>query len=50
MEELKDLYADNGDSEHDMCGNSVNNEHTVNQDVFDELDSDNFIDNLNDWD
>ncbi len=40
----------NGNTEHDMWVEFYNCQNTGTSDVFDELDLDEYIDNLNDWD
>lgn len=51
MDELEDLNAYNGDTEHDMWVDFTYHENTGElSDLFDDEALDDYIDNLNDWD
>ena len=51
MNDYDDLDAYNGDSEHDMWVDFDYNENTGElPELFEESDTDEYIDNLNDWD
>lgn len=50
MDELDDLDTYNGDTEHDMWVDFTTNQYTGElADIFDDFETDEFIDNLADW-